>query len=418
MLPKTQLKIIGLTALGGALEFYDFTIYALFAPYLSQHFFSRLNPWLALINTFAVFALGYLARPLGSLFFGHLGDRYGRKRAFSLAIFLMATATLFMGCLPGYQTIGFLAPLLLMGLRLLQGFSVGGEIPGATVFTLEHVDPCYRGRALGFIFMCITMGNTLGAGMGYLLTTALGEATMMDWGWRLPFILGFLLGIVSFLVRLRILETPVFLALLKEKKISPLPLWELLKDDRKNLLLGFLLTAVSAATISLFLYLPTYLSSVLHLQVSRVYLLNVAAFSCFACMTAFFGWLSDHAGRTRIMLIGALLLSLASYSLFYGLTTCGNSFIGLFILLLASLAGMMNGCYAVTIAELFPARLRYSGMGVSYSLGFALFGGLAPLIFTGLIKAFADSKAPAYYLVFCSLLTLAAVLAKQKIRQI
>ena len=139
LMSKEQQKIVKLTALGGALEFYDFTIYALFAPYINQHFFSNTNQLIGMINTFAVFALGYFARPLGGILFGHLGDKFGRKSAFSLAIFIMAIATLLIGCLPSYQSIGIAAPIILIGLRLLQGFSVGGGIPGAAVFIIEHI---------------------------------------------------------------------------------------------------------------------------------------------------------------------------------------------------------------------------------------------------------------------------------------
>jgi len=224
---KSQRKIVLLTAIGGALEFYDFTIYALFAPYISQNFFASTNPMIGLLNTFAVFALGYLARPLGGIVFGHMGDKRGRKSAFSVAVFMMAIATLFMGCLPTYDSIGIAAPILLIILRLMQGFSVGGEIPGAALFTIEHVATDKRGFSIGLVFMCITLGNTLGALVGLLLTHCLTTTQMDLWGWRIPFILGFGLGMVSYIIRKKMAETPVFIHMMKENQLHQKPLVKL-----------------------------------------------------------------------------------------------------------------------------------------------------------------------------------------------
>lgn len=313
---KEQYKIVGLTAIGGALEFYDFTIYALFAPYISQHFFSNGNQFIGLINTFAIFALGYFARPLGGIVFGHLGDKFGRKYAFSLAIFMMATATLLMGCLPPYASIGIAAPIILIILRLIQGFSVGGEIPGATVFTIEHVPSNKRGFAIGFVFMCITLGNTLGAGMGFILTTLLNSEQMMAWGWRIPFIVGFFLGIISYIIRKKSTETPVFMAMLAENKLHRVPFFGMLKLSPIKLLSAFLLTAVTSSIISLFLYLPTYLSSMLSINISHAYLMNLFAFLSFAVMTVFFGRISDYVDRKKLLMTGALCLMIIAYPFF------------------------------------------------------------------------------------------------------
>lgn len=406
MLEKKHYKVIGLSALGGTLECYDFTIYALFAPFISQHFFSNTNHFIALINTFAVFALGYLARPIGGILFGHLGDKIGRKYAFSLAIFIMAVSTLLMGCLPSYQSIGILSPLLLIALRLLQGFSVGGEIPGAVVFTMEHISLAHRGLAIGIIFMSITLGNTLAGLIGFILTTLFSSETMFLWGWRIPFILGFVLGIVSFIIRINAMETPEFMAYLKEKKIHAVPFFKLLKTAPQNLLHGFLLTAISASTVSLFLFLPTYLSSVLHLKIAYAYLINIFAFLSFALMSALFGWVTDHFSRNKLMLASSLLLIVFNYPLFEMLGIHGNHFIVIFILSFSVIAGILNGCYGIAIAELFPTNLRYSGVGFSYNLGYAIFGGMAPLLFTFLIHFFSNPSAPSFYLIACAFLTL------------
>jgi MFS family permease len=411
MITKEEYRVVKITAIGGALEFYDFTIYALFAPYISQHFFANANHLIGLINTFAVFTLGYFARPLGGIVFGHLGDKLGRKSAFSLAIFIMATATLLMGCLPSYQTMGVMAPTFLIVLRLIQGFSVGGEIPGAAVFIMEHIPREKRGFSIGLVFMCITLGNTLGAGVGLVLTRLLSQEQMMAWGWRIPFIIGFFLGIISYIIRQRMIETPAFIAMQKEEKIQRIPFFNLLKFLRIKLLKAFLLTAVTSSIISLFLYLPTYLATILKVNMSHAYLINSISFLSFALMTAFFGWVSDYVNRNKLLMIGALLLLLFSYPLFYGLTTGGEQFIWVFILAISFFGGMINGSYVVLITESFPANLRYSGMGFSYSLGVAVFGGIAPLAFTSLTHYLAVSEAPALYLLACATLTLMAIVS-------
>ncbi|MGQ3890031.1 MFS transporter [Legionella sp. CNM-1927-20] len=407
---KNQYKIVGLIAIGGALEFYDFTIYALFAPYLSQHFFNNANQFITLINTFAVFALGYLARPLGGIFFGHFGDKFGRKSAFSLAVFMMAIATLSIGCLPTYQSIGMTAPILLMILRLVQGFSVGGEIPGASVFIIEHVPFNHQGFAIGFVFMCITLGNTIGAMVGLILTTLLSNQQMLLWGWRVPFILGFIISVISYKIRKKTIETPTFINLLKTNNLHHIPFLGVLQSSPLKLLSAFLLTAVSASIISFFLYLPTYLISIVKINVSHTYVINFFAFLSFALMTLFFGRISDYINRKKLLIIAATLLIVFSYPLFYGLRLFGEPFLWLFILGLALLSGMINGSYIILITESFPANIRYSAVGFSYSLGIAVFGGIAPLAFTGLIRYFMTPEAPALYILGCAALTLLATL--------
>ena len=405
MMTKNQYKIVGLTAIGGALEFYDFTIYALFAPYISHHFFSHSNPLIGLINTFAVFALGYLARPLGGVFFGYLGDKFGRKFAFSWAIFIMAMSTLLMGCLPTYQSVGVVAPILLIGLRLIQGFSIGGEISGAAVFTVEHVPFKQRGFAMGLVFMCITLGNTLGAGMGLFLTALLNQQQMMLWGWRIPFVVGFFLGIVSYMIRKNSVETPVFMAMLKGKGLHRAPFFGMLRLSPRKLISAFMLTAASSSILSLFLYLPTYLSTIIKMNVSHAYFTNLFAFLTFAVMTAFFGGVSDYVDRRKLTMTGALLLIIFSYPLFYALKIFEASFVWIFAFGFAVFGGMINGSYVVLITELFPANLRYSAVGFTYSLGFAIFGGIAPLAFIWLIQRFMTPEAPVVYLLFCAILT-------------
>jgi len=298
-LTRNEIKIIGLSSVGGALEFFEFTIYALFSEYIGAHFFPSKNTSATLLMTFGVYALGYLARPIGGMVFGHLGDKYGRKNTFSLTILLMSASTLLIGCLPSYETIGISATVLLIFLRILQGFSVGGEISGATVFTAEHLPINYRGLGIGILFMGITLGNTLGGLVGFTLNYSLGEKAMMAWGWRLPFLLGFFLGIFSYIIRRNTLETPVFQEIERKKKLHRIPLITLFKTSWKSVMTGIAVMAISSTMIGFFLYLPTYLFVFFNFKMQNAFLLNTISFLILSVLTAVFGCISLYPCRQR-----------------------------------------------------------------------------------------------------------------------
>jgi MFS family permease len=405
MFSKQHSKIIALTSMGGLLEFYDFTIYALFAPYISAHFCAPSNHLTALMSTFAVFAVGYLIRPVGAVIFGHIGDKWGRKNAFTLAIVLMAVSTLLIGCLPGYETIGMVAPILLSLFRMIQGVSVAGEIPGATVFILEHTPAQQRGFVVAIILMFITLGNTLGGAVGLFLTSILDAESMRVWGWRIPFVLGFLLGIISYIIRSKASETPEFIAMKNAKATHAIPVVQLMRTACKPVFTGMLMIATPAALVSFFLYLPTYLSENLHYNMTSTYLVNFVSFFVFATLTTVAGWLSDKVGRRELLILSVVLSIPLDYMLFSGLLVYGERFIWVFTLGMASLAALFNGCYSVIVAESFPPAFRYSGFAISHGLALAIFGGLAPLGFTNLLQLLGDLKAPYYYLLICYLLS-------------
>ena len=410
LLTSSQCKLIAFTSMGGALEFFDFTIYALFAPYISHAFFPHAVYLVSLLNTFAVFALGYLARPLGGIIFGHIGDKYGRKRAFITATFLMALSTLLIAFLPTYAMVGSIAPLLLILLRLLQGFSVGGEIPGATVFVAEHLDSHRRGFGVAVVFTFITLGNVLAGLLGFVLTTLLSQHAMQLWGWRIPFILGFALGIVSYIVRKRAVESPIFKAMEQAKKTQRVPFFSVLQKSPGRLIQAFALTGLSASVVVLSLFLPTYLSVILHYHVANAYFTTTMSFLVLSVSTLCFGALSDYVGRRFLMILSGVLIIVVGYFIFQMLVSHDAYAVWVFSLVLSGVAGMANGCYATAIAELFPTNLRYTGMGTSYNLGYALIGGFGPLVITYLIKITGHLTAPYYYLIFGAGMTIVAAL--------
>lgn len=307
-----------------------------------------------------------------------------------------------------YQQIGVAAPILLILLRILQGISVGGEIPGATVFVFEHSTQGNRGTALGLIFMGITLGNVLGGGLGFLLTHNLTSAQMQLWGWRIPFAAGFLLGIVAYLTRRKMTETPEFAALWQQELIQYLPIKRLIVIATPKIIIGMALTAISASTIFLFLYLPSYLGLSQLFSMNILYAVNVLSITILAFGSVLFGFCSNFVGRVTLMRGGIIIAMIVCYFLFNQLHFLTFITYLIFCLSLAFTVAMVNGCYAASIAELFSPEIRYSGMALAYNLGFAGFGGLAPLVMTWLSHTTEKLSAPYWFLFFGASITLIA----------
>jgi MFS family permease len=279
-LNRRDYRTLSLAALGGALEFYDFVVYVFFAPVLGQLFFPADMPdWLRMLQTFGIFAAGYLARPLGGILIGHFGDLLGRKRMFTLSIFLMAVPTLAIGLLPTYTGIGIAAPLLLLLMRILQGAAIGGEVPGAWVFVAEHVPAQRFGLAIGTLTAGLTIGILLGSLMAGTINTAFSPADVARYAWRMPFILGGAFGFVSVYLRRFLEETPVFKELSARRSLArEMPLKTILREHRGAILLALGLTWVlSAGIVVVILFTPTYLQQVHHIAAARALRANSLA---------------------------------------------------------------------------------------------------------------------------------------------
>lgn len=414
-LQSSERKVILLSALGGALEFYDFIIYVFFASYLSQLFFPAKNHLASLMGAFAVFAIGYLIRPLGGLIFSHFGDKYGRKKTFVVSLLLMALPTFAIGLLPTHDMLGIVATLLLIALRILQGLSIGGEIPGAITFAGEHVNPQYRGLTCAIIFFGINIGITLGSAVSVLLVSLFSEQQLLAWGWRVPFILGGLLGIVSFYLRKQMTETPIFSAYQYEiKQRSTVPILYVLRHYPLLVLQGIGISCLGAVVISvLFLYLPVYLADILHYPRDRMDQLNTINVLVFSCLLVVTGWLSDKVGRSKILLFGSLGLGVLSYGLFYLFAQQHIGYVILVMLAFSLLSACITGVFPCALIELFPTSVRYTGMAVSYNMSFAIFGGMAPLVATYLIKTTGNVLAPSFCLIVGALLCFIATLKLQ-----
>lgn len=380
-LTRGDYKTLALSALGGALEFYDFIIFVFFATALGALFFPPDTPeWLRQLQTFGIFAAGYLIRPVGGVVMAHFGDKLGRKRMFTLSIFLMALPTLAMGFLPTYAQIGLAAPLLLLAMRLLQGAAIGGEVPGAWVFVAEHVPQ----KRMGFACSVLTAGLTLGILLGSLAASAINRIfspdEIADYAWRIPFVLGGVFGLMAVYLRRHLSETPVFAEMAQKHQLAKeLPLKAVVREHKVGVLVSMLVTWVlSAAVVVVILMTPTLLQTQHGFSALEALSANALAIvlASAACVVAGLG--ADRFGLAAVYSVGGLFMLVTS-ALFY-------SQIGQHpeqLMLLYGLAGLgigVLGAVPLVMVRAFKADVRFSGLSFSYNLAYAICGGFTPIL--------------------------------------
>ncbi len=396
---------------GNVMEWYDFALYGYFAPVIAKLFFPSDNHLVSLLSTFGVFAAGFLMRPLGGLIFGHLGDTIGRRRALAASVILMAVPTFLIGALPTYAQIGALAPVLLTGLRLLQGLSVGGEFTGSISFLVEHAPASRRGFAGSWTTFSANAGVLLGSGTGALITSDLSHDALYTWGWRVPFLLGIVVGAVGLYLRTGIAESPSFEALRQRGALATAPLREVVTAHRRTLLRGVGLSWLfGVAFYLIFVYMTTYLATILKQPLGVALTINTLSIGLMALLLPAVGALSDRIGRKPLLLAGALGLAVLAYPLFRLLAHDTYAYILAGDLAFAVLIALYFGPLPATMVEQWAARDRYSGLSIGYNLSLAVFGGTAPLIATFLIKETGNILSPSFYLAGAAVISLAVVL--------
>ncbi len=384
---------------GNVLEWYDFVVYAYLAGLIGELFFPSADELASLIKAFAVFAVGFIMRPVGAVLFGYLGDKLGRKKALTISIILMAIATTSIGLLPTYYQIGIIAPILLFILKLLQGLSVGGEYTTSVSFVVEHA-PRYRRGLFGSIaILGAVVGILLGSGSVAFISMILDPESFKSWGWRIPFFSGILLGFIGYYVRRNIKETPKFEELERKKEIDKNPILDVFKKAPKEFLETFGLSTFQAVGFyTLFVYLATHMIKFAHLERSEALTVNTISMIVLAVLIPFFGILSDQIGRKPLIVFSTFSTFVLAYPLF-SLLSSGS--VGKALLAQVIFAVIVAGFMAIlptTLVEIFPTKIRNSGYSIGYNLPFALFGGTAPLIATALIKYTGDINSPAFYL--------------------
>ncbi|MCL9779817.1 MFS transporter [Vibrio sp. S4M6] len=400
-------KVIFFSSLGGVLEFYDFIIYALLAHYLSHNFFPSHDSRLSLILTLATFAIGYIVRPLGGIFFGHQGDKKGRKKPFTLTVMMMALSTLLIGFLPTYDQIGIWAPLLLIVLRILQGFSVGGEIPGGITY-LSEIAPKSKGMVSSLLFFCLIGGIVLGLCSSLLLHHYYSSQQITDFAWRFPFIIGGVFGLVSFMVRRQLVESPQFELMLYEKRQveKKIPLKPLLAKYPKQVIAGFFITGTGASAIMIFfLLLPTFLGKLQHYPIGEVLDNTTIGLFSGCVLILISGYMIDkYQEKLKVWFGVACVLTIISPIYIYHLYSIKSPDLFVPMAISAVMIGLVWSSIPSILSVLFPTEVRYSGIGLVYNIAFATIGGLAPVISFSLISMSHSLMGPAYYQVIASVL--------------
>ncbi|MDD2721261.1 MAG: MFS transporter [Gallionella sp.] len=400
-LNRNDYRTLVLSALGGALEFYDFIIFVFFALVIGQLFFPPDMPdWLRQLQTFAIFAAGYLARPLGGIIMAHFGDLLGRKRMFMLSILLMALPTLAIGLLPTYAVIGVWAPLALLALRILQGAAIGGEVPGAWVFVSEHVPARHVGFACGTLTAGLTGGILLGSLVASAVNSAYTPEELLAHGWRVPFLLGGAFGLLSVWLRQWLHETPVFKEMQARQQLADeLPLKTVLRTHRPAVILTMAMTwLLSAAIVVMILMTPVLVQKLYAVPASVALQANSIATLFLSVGCVVFGVLADRFGAGRVLMAGCVALGYTSM-LFYRQMAVAPEQINALYALCGFCVGVI-GVVPSAAVRAFPPVVRFSGLSFSYNVAYAVFGGLTPVLVSMLLPL--DKLAPAHYVLLLS----------------
>lgn len=405
---SSPLRPLWLASLGSALELYDFIIFVFFAGTIGRLFFAASLPeWVRQLQTFGIFAAGYLARPLGGIVIAHFGDTRGRTRMFTLSIALMGIGTLGIGLLPTYESIGAAAPVLLLAMRVVQGIAIGGEAPGGWVFVAEHAGPGKVGFAVGLFTSALSCGILLGSLAATALTLAWSPEQIAAGPWRLPFVIGGVFGFIAMLLRSWLEETPVFSEMRRRAEIArDLPLRMVLRSHRGGLWTSIASTwFLTAAIVLVILMTPSLLQSQFHLPARAAQGANLAGTAALCLSTLLIGAASDRFGVRRVGTAALVLLAAATYGLYLAAARMPSLVVPLYVL-----AGVGAGGAVLTpiiMVRAFPPAVRFTGVSFSYNISYAIFGGLTPLLVTWLAQV--DPLGPAHYMGAVTLLGLAAL---------
>lgn len=400
-------------AVGNFFELFDFTIYGFFAVAITRAFYPE---GVSMYGTYAAFGAAFLMRPVGAIVLGAYGDRMGRRAALVVTIGLMAGATGAVGLIPTYAAIGVWAPLLLVLCRLLQGFSTGGEWGGAAAFLVEYAPPGKRGLTGSWQQFSTQIGSLTGSISAALLASNLSQEDFYAWGWRIPFLCGFLLGPVGYFLRKKVAETPAFERAVVTKTVERAPLAVALREFGPRMLQAFGLSIVGCIANFIFVvYLVAYAIKTLHLPPGAAFTCAVASGLVVVVLTPFVGALSDRIGRRPLILACGLLNLVFDYPLFL-LAVRGGTFESLLLALVCNAAfqALYTGTIPSILAEMFPTRVRYTALSVSYGFAVVMFGGFAPLVSTWLVDLTGNPLTPAFYVMTGGALSAIAILSMKE----
>ena len=398
------------STIGTTIEWYDFFLYSIVTGLVfAKLYFPNSDPLVGTLEAFAIYAVGFVARPIGAAIFGHYGDRIGRKSTLIVTLMVMGLATFAVAFVPTYEQIGIWGAVLLTILRFIQGVGVGGEWGGSVLMSMEWTKTnAHRGFAASWPQFGVPAG-LFAANLAVLALSAISGDAFLTWGWRVPFFLSIILVAIGLYIRLNILETPTFVKLIAEKKIERTPMLEVLKRQPKEILLSAFARMAEQAPFYIFTaFVFSYATTTLHTSRDFVLSAVLAASLLSFFMIPFFGHLSDRVGRKRVYMLGAVVTGVFGFVYFALLDTMVPAWIFLAIALSLIPHDMMYGPQAALIAESFTGRLRYSGASMGYQLASVIAGGPAPLIAAALFAHYHSGYAIAVYILACSLVSLAA----------
>lgn len=397
-------------SVGNILEWYDFILYGYFSPIIASLFFPAENPYISMLLTFSVFASGCLMRPFGSLLFGHIGDTYGRKHALLITIVIITLATTSIGLLPTYAHAGLLAPILLTVSRLVQGLAVSGEEVGAAIFLTENAPKHRRAFAGSLILGSVYVGLLLGALSALGVNAVFSHASVLLWGWRLPFLAAFIFGVIAFVIRLRDLESPAFNEKKSQKAIATTPVKEVFKHYRRSILVAILLCVVFAVAIYLFVvYLPTYLKMYVGLSMQHCLMISIASLIFVSVLAPVVGLLADKIGPRRFFMLGSGGFFVCAYPIFYLILTKTTMGIIIGECIFAILLAMVAGSIFPLLVNLFPVSVRYTGIAIAFNLAMMLFGSTAPILALNIISFTGNPLSVFWLLMWVGLLSALAL---------
>lgn len=410
---KEERKIIGLSSLGGMLELYDFAIYGTFSIYFAHQFFPSSNPYTVILETYMVFLLGFILRPIGGLLFSHIGDEFGRKKVLILTIFIMGVSSLGIACLPTYQSIGILAPCLLLFCRLLQGLALGGELPTTYVYLSESLSD-KKILAFGITMASIFSGYLFAAAVNYLLTHIFSLDQLNQFAWRIPFLIGGVICFISYRIRTTLHETPEFKSIMSKPKV---PIVYLFRKNSPQVIQGIIFSAIQQVfSVLAIIFMVTYMRTFLHIPNDLVGLLLPIALSATVVAIFLFGYWFRKASDVPQLMWWSLLINIVVVPLAYYLIGQKLSLFGGYILLMLG-HGLLGLLVPLYLTSLFPSNIRLSGVATCYNLSITSFAGFAPIIVTELIHRYnLVLAAPSGYIMLFLLLGLLSLLLTSKKR--
>lgn len=418
---KMVKKVAASSFLGNFIEWFDYASYSYFATTIALVFFPTDNHTVAMLQTFGVFALSFVLRPIGALFWGNFGDRKGRKGALAISIMFMSGASFLIGCLPSYAMVGILAPILLLLLRMVQGFSASGEYAGAATFLGEYAPTRKRGIYCSLIPASTAIGLLAGSTLAAAMTASLSSDALTFWGWRVPFLMAGPLGLVVHYIRTKLADSPVYASMTaalddkkddcEENKRTVSPLRELFQHHFKALMISFgacMLNAVGFYTV--LTYLPTYLSDTVGMAAAQSSAVTSICLVLYVVMVFGMGHVSDMFGRKKVLIGACAAFIVLTVPAFMVLNTA--QFLPVLIVELAMCATLTanDGTLSSYLTETFPTSVRFTGFAFSFNLANAIFGGTAPFIATWLIYVTGSSIAPAWYMVAVAAVALVAMI--------